>query len=64
MTFRREGDEIVADVRFGRAFEGAPGRVYGGIVAAIFNDVTGDQWRWLALLPTPADGGLPGSRPA
>jgi len=38
---RREGDEAVADVRFGRAFEGAPGRVHGGLVAAVFDDITG-----------------------
>ena len=36
-----EGDEIIADVVLGRAFEGAPGRAHGGIVAAAFDDVTG-----------------------
>lgn len=41
ITTRREGDEAVADVRFGRAFEGAPGRVHGGLVAAVFDDLTG-----------------------
>lgn len=41
ITTRREGDEAVADVQFGRAFEGAPGRVHGGLVAAVFDDVTG-----------------------
>jgi acyl-coenzyme A thioesterase PaaI-like protein len=35
-----EGD-IVADVRLRRAFEGAPGRAHGGIVAAAFDDITG-----------------------
>jgi acyl-coenzyme A thioesterase PaaI-like protein len=33
--------EIIADVVLGRAFEGAPGRAHGGIVAAAFDDVTG-----------------------
>jgi acyl-coenzyme A thioesterase PaaI-like protein len=37
----REGDEAVADVVLGPAFEGAPGRSHGGIVAAIFDDVLG-----------------------
>ncbi len=38
---RYEGDEVVADVVLRRAFEGAPGRAHGGIVAAAFDDVTG-----------------------
>jgi acyl-coenzyme A thioesterase PaaI-like protein len=38
---RREGDEAVASVELGAAFEGAPGRSHGGIVAAIFDDVQG-----------------------
>jgi acyl-coenzyme A thioesterase PaaI-like protein len=37
----REGDEAVAEVNLGAAFEGAPGRSHGGIVAAIFDDVLG-----------------------
>ncbi len=36
-----EGTEIIADVVLRRAFEGAPGRAHGGIVAAAFDDVTG-----------------------
>jgi acyl-coenzyme A thioesterase PaaI-like protein len=36
-----EGDEVVARVVLHRAFEGAPGRAHGGIVAAVFDDVTG-----------------------
>src|SRR5262245_51310275 len=40
-TVRYEGDVIVADVVLQRAFEGAPGRAHGGIVAAAFDDVTG-----------------------
>jgi acyl-coenzyme A thioesterase PaaI-like protein len=38
---RREGDEAVAAVQLGPAFEGAPGRSHGGIVAAVFDDVLG-----------------------
>ena len=37
----QEGDDIVARVTLRRAFEGAPGRAHGGIVAAAFDDVTG-----------------------
>jgi acyl-coenzyme A thioesterase PaaI-like protein len=51
VIFRRDGDEIVAEVRFGPAFEGAPGRVHGGMVAAVFDDVTGGA---LALARAPA----------
>jgi acyl-coenzyme A thioesterase PaaI-like protein len=36
-----EGDEVVAEVVLRHAFEGAPGRAHGGIVAAAFDDVTG-----------------------
>lgn len=38
---RREGDEAVAAVELGPAFEGAPNRAHGGIVAAVFDDVLG-----------------------
>lgn len=44
---RREGDEAVATVTLGAAFEGAPGRSHGGIVAAIFDDVLGYLLRFL-----------------
>jgi acyl-coenzyme A thioesterase PaaI-like protein len=37
----RDGDDAVAEVVLGPAFEGAPGRSHGGIVAAIFDDVLG-----------------------
>lgn len=37
----REGDGVVANVELDWAFEGAPGRSHGGIVAAIFDDVLG-----------------------
>lgn len=38
---RREGDEGIAVVVFGPAFEGALGRVHGGMVAAVFDDLAG-----------------------
>jgi acyl-coenzyme A thioesterase PaaI-like protein len=41
LDVRFEGDEVVADVVLRKAFEGAPGRAHGGIVAAAFDDVTG-----------------------
>ena len=41
ITSTRDGTDVVASVRFGKAFEGAPGRVHGGIVGAVFDDVTG-----------------------
>ena len=41
LSVRFEADEVVADVVLRRAFEGAPGRAHGGIVAAAFDDVTG-----------------------
>jgi acyl-coenzyme A thioesterase PaaI-like protein len=41
MHAEREGDGVRATVRLGAAFEGAPGRSHGGIVAAIFDDVMG-----------------------
>lgn len=47
----RDGEEAVAEVTLGAAFEGAPGRSHGGIVAAIFDDVCGYL---ITLLKTPA----------
>ena len=41
INVRRDGDEAVADFNLGAAFEGAPRRAHGGIVAAIFDDVMG-----------------------
>jgi acyl-coenzyme A thioesterase PaaI-like protein len=35
------GDDVVATVLLRPAFAGAPGRAHGGIVAAVFDDVTG-----------------------
>jgi acyl-coenzyme A thioesterase PaaI-like protein len=41
MDVRRDGGDAVAEVELGPAFEGAPGRSHGGIVAAVFDDVLG-----------------------
>lgn len=41
LKVRFEEVDVVADVVLRRAFEGAPGRAHGGIVAAAFDDVTG-----------------------
>lgn len=38
---RRDGEGVRATVALGSAFEGAPGRSHGGIVAAILDDVMG-----------------------
>lgn len=48
---RQEGDAMVTDVRLEAAFEGAPGRAHGGIVAAVFDDFTGTV---IAMLHEPA----------
>ncbi|HEY3832993.1 MAG TPA: PaaI family thioesterase [Acidimicrobiia bacterium] len=37
----RDGDVMYADITLDSAFEGAPGRAHGGIVAAAFDDFTG-----------------------
>ena len=37
----REGEEAVATLNLGPAFEGAPERAHGGVVAAVFDDVMG-----------------------
>ena len=36
-----DGGDVVGRFEFGSAFEGAPGRAHGGMVAAAFDDVTG-----------------------
>lgn len=41
MEAERDGNGVRATVTLGTAFEGAPGRSHGGIVAAIFDDVMG-----------------------
>jgi len=47
IAVRRDGDEAVATVTLGPAYEGAPDRSHGGIVAAIFDDVLGYMLRFL-----------------
>lgn len=51
ITCHRDGDDAVASVAFGAAFEGAPGRAHGGVVAAVFDDVMGFV---LSMVHTPA----------
>ena len=41
MTIREEDGEIIADVTFGQAYEGPPGCVHGGYVAAAFDELLG-----------------------
>ena len=45
-TYDHTDSGVVARVRLGPAFEGAPGRAHGGIVAALFDETMG------AVLPT------------
>ncbi len=40
-SLRREGDVAVMEVSLGKAFEGAPGRVHGGVVAALVDETMG-----------------------
>ena len=40
-TLFRDGDEAVMRVTLGRAFEGAPGRAHGGMVAALIDETMG-----------------------
>lgn len=51
ITVHRQGDDAVARVTLGAAFEGAPGRAHGGIVAAVFDDTMGFV---LSMEATPA----------
>ncbi|HUR78760.1 MAG TPA: PaaI family thioesterase [Acidimicrobiales bacterium] len=41
LYLRVEGEEIVGEVRWGSAYEGAPGCVHGGYVLAAFDEVLG-----------------------
>ncbi|MCZ7532652.1 MAG: PaaI family thioesterase [Acidimicrobiia bacterium] len=54
-TYEHEGEEAVARVILGSAFEGAPGRAHGGIVAALFDETMG------AVLPAIGTLGYTGS---
>lgn len=37
----RDGDDAVMEVTLGKAFEGAPGRAHGGVVAALIDETMG-----------------------
>jgi acyl-coenzyme A thioesterase PaaI-like protein len=37
----RDGDDVIVDVTLGSAFEGAPGRAHGGVVAALLDEAIG-----------------------
>jgi acyl-coenzyme A thioesterase PaaI-like protein len=41
ITLRQEGDVVLGDVVFGSAYEGPPGCVHGGYVAAAFDELLG-----------------------
>ena len=55
----REGDVAVMEVTLGKAFEGAPGRAHGGIVAALIDETMGlvlainEQLAFTDVAPTP-----------
>lgn len=51
MVVRRDDEQVEAEVHLGAAFEGAPRRAHGGIVAAILDDIMGYV---LLVLGTPA----------
>src|SRR5438477_2115126 len=51
VQFFRDGDEAVSRAVLGPAFEGAPTRVHGGIVAAVFDDLMGFV---LSIVESPA----------
>src|SRR5437660_5786757 len=51
VQFFRDGDEAVSHAILGPAFEGAPTRVHGGIVAAVFDDLMGFV---LSIVESPA----------
>ncbi len=41
ISLRQEGERVVGAVRFGSAYEGPPGCVHGGYVAATFDELLG-----------------------
>ena len=47
----KDGDEAVMEVVLGPAFEGAPGRAHGGVMAALIDELMGQV---LGILGTPA----------
>ncbi|MGF1599677.1 MAG: PaaI family thioesterase [Acidimicrobiales bacterium] len=48
-VYRRDGDDAVATVRLGPAYEGPPGRVHGGMLASVFDEVMGAVFRILGI---------------
>jgi len=44
-SYFRDGDEAVGRVTVGRVFEGPPGRVHGGVLCALFDEVMGSVFR-------------------
>ena len=50
----REGEEAVCQVTLGPAFEGAPGRAHGGVVAALIDETMGLVCRSPPARPSPA----------
>jgi acyl-coenzyme A thioesterase PaaI-like protein len=40
-SLRRDGDVAVMNVTLGKAFEGAPGRAHGGVIAALVDETMG-----------------------
>lgn len=55
--YYRDGDEAVARVTVDMGFEGPPGRVHGGTVASIFDEVMGTVFR-IRALPSAFTGSL------
>lgn len=45
VAYRRDGDEAVGTVTLNRVFEGPPGRVHGGVLCAVFDEVMGSVFR-------------------
>jgi acyl-coenzyme A thioesterase PaaI-like protein len=41
ITLRQDGEVVIGDVQFGSAYEGPPGCVHGGYVAAAFDEILG-----------------------
>ena len=40
-SLRRDGNVAIMDVTLGKAFEGAPGRAHGGVIAALIDETMG-----------------------
>jgi len=55
--YYRDGDEAVARVTVDMGFEGPPGRVHGGTIASIFDEVMGTVFR-IRALPSAFTGSL------